>query len=114
MVDESNQAQAAHHAAEEPRDNLFLRGDTILGVCEGIGQDFGFHPNWLRAVFAATFYWSPVGVIAAYLALGVLVAISRLIFPVRRTALSQQVPDAASHAPIASEPAEQESLPLAA
>ena len=25
--------------------NLMLRNDTILGVCEAIGQDFGFNPN---------------------------------------------------------------------
>ena len=27
---------------------LPLRNDTILGVCEAIGQDFGFNPLWLR------------------------------------------------------------------
>lgn len=72
----------------ETQPNLFLRGDTILGVCEGIGQDFGFNPNWLRVLFAATFYWSPAGVIGAYLALGVLVAFSRLVAPSPRMASS--------------------------
>lgn len=115
MNNESNQAQATSEAGDEPRDNLFLRGDTILGVCEGLGQDFGFHPNWLRAVFALTFYWSPAGVIGAYLALGLLVAISRLLFPARRTAPSPQVLDAAPHAGSSGrDHNEQESLPLAA
>jgi phage shock protein PspC (stress-responsive transcriptional regulator) len=58
---------------------LPLRSDTVLGVCEAIGQDFGFHANWLRIAFALAFYWSPAGVISTYLTLGVLVLTSRLI-----------------------------------
>ena len=115
MHNESNPDTAANQAGEQPRDNLFLRGDTMLGVCEGLGQDFGFHPNWLRAVFAASFYWSPMGVIGAYLALGVLVAASRLLFPARRTSPSPQLaelPSQAATSPAASD--EQDSLPMAA
>lgn len=61
--------------------NLVLRNDTILGVCEAIGQDFGFHPNWLRLVFAGLFYWFPLGVIGSYLGLGLVVAASRWFAP---------------------------------
>lgn len=71
-------------AAEQPgqaQDNLFLRGDTILGACEAVGRDFGFNPNWLRVLFAGAFYWNPAIVIGSYLALGLLVALSRLLFP---------------------------------
>jgi len=60
---------------------LPLRNDTILGVCEAIGEDFGFNPNWLRLVFAATFYFNPVAVVGSYLALGLLVAASRWFAP---------------------------------
>lgn len=93
--------------------NLFLRGDTILGVCEGLGQDFGFHPNWLRAIFAGSFYWNPAIVIGAYLALGVVVAISRLLFPApRATAVAPAAPAAQA---VAAAPAdEQDALALAA
>lgn len=63
--------------------NLLLRNDTFLGVCEGLGQDFGFHANWLRIAFALAFFFSPVGVVAAYLGLGLIVAVSRLAFPNR-------------------------------
>lgn len=61
--------------------NLVLRNDTILGVCEAIGQDFGFHPNWLRLVFAGLFYWFPLGVVGTYLALGLVVAATRWFSP---------------------------------
>lgn len=61
--------------------NLLLRNDTVLGVCEAIGQDFGFHPNWLRLTFASLFYFFPAGVVGTYLALGVAVAFTRWIAP---------------------------------
>lgn len=60
---------------------LPLRNDTILGVCEAIGQDFGFNPLWLRLAFIAPLFWQPVYTIAAYLLVGVVVAISRYFFP---------------------------------
>lgn len=61
--------------------NLVLRNDTILGVCEAIGQDFGFHANWLRLIFAGLFYWFPLGVVGTYLALGLIVAATRWFSP---------------------------------
>ena len=54
---------------------LPLRHDTILGVCEAIGQDFGFNPTWLRLAFIAPIFFAPVWTVAAYLVLGVLVVI---------------------------------------
>ena len=62
--------------------NLLVgRNDTILGVCEAIGQDFGFHPNWLRIMLASLVYFAPVAVIGGYVALGAVVAISRWVAP---------------------------------
>lgn len=61
--------------------NLILRNDTVLGVCEAIGQDFGFHPNWMRLTFALLFYFFPAAVVGTYLALGVVVAFTRWIAP---------------------------------
>ncbi len=40
---------------------LPLRNDTILGVCEALGQDFGFNPTWLRLAFIAPIFFAPVG-----------------------------------------------------
>ena len=63
---------------------LPLRSHTIFGVCEAIGEDFGFNPVFLRVPFAATVLWSPMIAIGAYLALGLVVLASRLLFPERR------------------------------
>jgi phage shock protein C len=56
---------------------LPLRNDTILGVCEAIGQDFGFNPTWLRLAFIVPIFFAPVACVAAYLGLGVVVAATR-------------------------------------
>ena len=32
---------------------LPFRSDTMLGVCQALGEDFGFHPNILRIAFAS-------------------------------------------------------------
>lgn len=60
---------------------LVGRNDTILGVCEAIGQDFGFHPNWLRVALSVLVYFAPVAVIGSYFALGLVVAASRWFAP---------------------------------
>ena len=84
---------------------LPFRNDTILGVCEAVGEDFGFNANWLRLVFAATFYFAPVIVVGSYLGLGLVVAVSRYFAP-------KQV--AARQAAAASDNSDQARLPLAA
>jgi phage shock protein C len=70
--------QTATFEREPP---LPLRGDTFLGVCEAIGQDLGFNPNWLRIPFAALILWNPVAIVGLYLGLGVVVAAARWYFP---------------------------------
>ena len=86
---------------------LPLRHDTILGVCEAIGQDFGFNPTWLRLAFIAPIFFAPVWTVAAYLGLGVLVAATRLLF--KDKPASEQVVDAQ-----AVELIEDDTLPMAA
>ena len=65
---------------------LPMRAHTILGVCEAIGEDFGFNPVLLRVPFAAGVLWSPTMVLAIYFALGAVVLASRLIFPRAKSA----------------------------
>ena len=60
---------------------LPLRAHTILGVCEAIGEDFGFNPIFLRIPLAASVIWNPLIAIGTYFALGLVVLASRLIFP---------------------------------
>jgi phage shock protein PspC (stress-responsive transcriptional regulator) len=68
-------------SAQENQVALPLRSHTILGVCEAIGEDFGFNPVLLRVPFAASVLWSPLMAIGAYFALGAVVLLSRLVFP---------------------------------
>jgi phage shock protein C len=83
---------------QTPTENTYvalpLRQHTIFGVCEGIAEDFGFNPIFLRVPLAAVVLWSPIWAIGAYLALGVLVLASRMLFP--RSSSASVVP-AASH-----------------
>jgi phage shock protein C len=65
---------------------LPLRSHTILGVCEAIGEDFGFNPTLLRVPFAATVLYSPLYAIIAYFALGIVVLASRLLAPKAKAA----------------------------
>ncbi len=60
---------------------LPLRNHTIFGVCEAIGEDFGFNPVLLRVPLAASVLWSPLIAIGAYFVLGAVVLLSRLLFP---------------------------------
>lgn len=71
---------------QDIQSKTFWRHDTILGVCEGLGQDFGFNANWLRLALSFALLFSPVAILSAYVGLGVLVLASRLLFPARRTA----------------------------
>ncbi len=60
---------------------LPLRNDTLLGVCEALGQDFGISATWFRLAFIAPLFFFPLYSIAAYFAIGALVALTRWIAP---------------------------------
>jgi phage shock protein PspC (stress-responsive transcriptional regulator) len=68
----------------ETNGNLFTRDDTFFGVCQGLGEDTGIHPNLLRVGIAFTLFWSPLAAVGTYVALGLAVALSRILFPVLR------------------------------
>lgn len=92
------------HDAAQNRTALPLRGHTILGVCEAIGEDFGFNPTWLRVPLAASVLVSVEYAVAAYLVLGAIVLASRLLFPHPKA----QNADAAAVAAASAQPAEVE------
>ena len=104
LQDDAAPAQSA--VVRKP--NLMLRNDTILGVCQAIGDDFGFHPNILRIVLSLGIFWNPAYVIGGYLAAGLVIALTRWIFPDVVTVVAQPAE--------AAEPANshEESLRLAA
>ena len=66
---------------EDTHTNLIARDDTMLGICQGLGEDFGFNPVWLRVALSVSLLWKPEVVFAVYGALGVVVLFSRLVFP---------------------------------
>ena len=63
---------------------LPLRSTTLLGVCEAIGEDFGFNANYIRVALAAVVVFNIWAAVGAYLALGLVVLASRLLFPPRK------------------------------
>ena len=75
--------------AQESYVSLPLRQHTIFGVCEGIGEDFGFNPIYLRVPLAAMVLWSPTIAIGTYFLLGALVLASRMLFPRSNAAAGQ-------------------------
>jgi phage shock protein C len=66
--------------------NPFTREDTFLGVCQAIGEDFGFNPLLLRLVFAGAMFWNLAATLAAYAVVGLVVLASRLLAPNPRAA----------------------------
>lgn len=93
-------------------EHLILRNDTILGVCEAIGRDFGFHPNWLRAALAVALFFAPFAVIGGYVALAVPVAFARWMYPARTDAAAVEHVKPVAVERVVEE--EQQVLPLAA
>jgi phage shock protein PspC (stress-responsive transcriptional regulator) len=101
---------------------LIRRDDTFLGVCQALGEDFGFNPVFLRVAFAAPLIFAPVLVIETYLGLGVVVLLSRILAPrpKRKGAVQAtetvETPPAEAPAPamLAEADADQFALPMAA
>lgn len=69
--------------------NMFLRNDTIFGVCEALGEDFGFNPNYLRVALILPIFWFPTEVAITYAALGLVVLASRFLFKDNKVAVEQ-------------------------
>jgi phage shock protein C len=70
--------------------SLIARDHTLFGVCEALGEDFGFNPLFLRVPLAVLLLWNPTVVIGTYVALGVLVLLTRWISPNPRPVAAQQ------------------------
>jgi phage shock protein C len=82
--------------------NVFTRDDTFFGICQALGEDFGFSPNWLRLAMGVGLLFAPLATLGAYVAAGVLVGFSRLIAPDRRRAEPAPIMAAPAEAPAAS------------
>ena len=79
--------------------SLIARDHTLLGVCEALGEDFGFNPVYLRVPLAVGLLWSPIAMVALYAAAGVIVFLTRWVSPnPRPVAAGQAVAQAPSSA----------------
>jgi phage shock protein PspC (stress-responsive transcriptional regulator) len=92
------------------RNNVAMRNDTILGVCEALGHDLGFNPNFLRVPLGTGIIFAPWIMVGIYLTLGALVFVSRTFFPDRVQQVAAEQPQV--EAPVAVN--EQVELPRAA
>jgi phage shock protein PspC (stress-responsive transcriptional regulator) len=99
-------------AVQTPTISLPMRGHTIFGVCEAIGEDFGFNPTYLRVPLAAMVLVSIKYAVLAYFVLGAVVLTSRLLFPQAKpaeAAAAETLP-----APVVERLEEPQPLPIAA
>ena len=101
--------------------SLFARDHTFFGVCEGLGEDFGFNPLYLRIALSVPLFFFPAGTVAAYLAAGAVVLLTRLLFPNPRSSAIDDTlarpapePSAAETLPTTGEMADAVPVPLAA
>ena len=73
--------QDAQQAADENQADFADGPDMIFGVFQSVGEDLGVDPFYLRVAFLVGLFFSPLAVIAAYVALGAVVALSHWLFP---------------------------------
>jgi phage shock protein C len=67
----------------------FARNDTLLGICQSIGDDVGFNPNYLRVSLAVMVFFSLGAAVAVYLGLGAVVLATRLLHRAPRKLMPQ-------------------------
>ena len=65
----------------ETHEDVTPEPDTLFGVCQTIGNELGFNPFYLRIALLGLLFFSPVAVVASYVALGGAVALSTWLFP---------------------------------
>ena len=80
------------------RNSIFTRSDTMLGVCQALGEDLGISPNWFRVGLALIVVVNFGAAFAAYGALALIVLASRILFPNSRKAETEVAPAAAEKA----------------
>jgi phage shock protein PspC (stress-responsive transcriptional regulator) len=71
---------------QKPQPSLIARDHTVLGVCEALGEDFGFNPLYLRITLSVLLLWNPTVIFSAYLSTGLAVFLLRLLVPDPRPA----------------------------
>ena len=93
--------------------NVFARDDTFFGVCQALGEDLGFNPNYLRIAIALPLLYAPVATLGVYFALAIVVLALRLVVPNPRK-VSTETPIERPSQTEAESQAGDDRLPLAA
>lgn len=75
---------------ENAQPSLLARDDTFFGVCQGLGEDLGFSPQYLRIALALLLFWNPLAAVGAYAAGGLVVLLTRSLAPVPRRAAAAE------------------------
>ena len=87
---------------ERAQSSVFTRDDTFFGVCEALGEDLRIPPTLLRIAFALALFFNPFAAVAAYLGLGLFVALLRWIVPNPTVEAAAEPLEAAAEAPVES------------
>jgi phage shock protein C len=61
------------------------KSDSLFGICQALGEDFGFNPDYLRIALAILRLVSAKIVVIGYVVAGLLVLGSRLLVPSSRS-----------------------------
>jgi phage shock protein PspC (stress-responsive transcriptional regulator) len=77
----------------QPTEEAFsIEPDALFGVCQAVGEDFGFDPFYLRVALLGLLFFNPFAVIGAYVVLGAAVALARWLFPKPAQASAVELP----------------------
>jgi hypothetical protein len=73
--------QTVQNIAHEASDYQSNEPDSLFGICQAAGEDLHINPFFLRVGLISVLFFNPMLMIGAYLALGLVVGASRVLFP---------------------------------
>lgn len=73
--------QNVQNVAHEAEIEESTRPDKLFGICEAVGEQLGFNPIYLRIALIGLLFFGPLYMVGTYVALGIVVGISHLLFP---------------------------------
>ena len=55
--------------------------DSLFGICQAAGEDLRINPFFLRVGLISVLFFNPLLMLGAYVGLGLVVGVSRVLFP---------------------------------
>ena len=83
----SNVQNIAHEASDYQSNEP----DSLFGICQAAGEDLHISPFFLRVGLISVMFFNPLLMIGAYLGLGLVVGVSRVLFPKPQTEVQVEV-----------------------